>query len=158
MPYPRGTGTIDRIGTVEKPSKRRSGTVVVVLLTAVAGVLALATLPIFLGGDDCGGEDCPDLVTRRGTEYVVAFECDPVRVELRRSPEDGVFNPALSGASQADVSTFAIASLPADEVIAVEGPRDLVCPNGPVPGQGVAFSSETSAAVTSRRIATMIQR
>jgi len=143
---------------VEKPSGRRASTVAVAGLALGAGVVALLVSPNFIGRDECESADCPDIVIRQGTEYAVMFQCDSVRVGLRRFPEDGTFKPASSGASEATVSTFAIAELPADELIAVEGPRDVVCPSGRVPGHGVAFSSKTDAETTSRRITTMIQR
>lgn len=134
-------------------SHRRWSTVAGVLLAAAVGVVALMVLPNLIGEGECGeGGDCPDIVTRDGTEYVLMFQCDAVPTGLRRSPKDGVMNPALYRAPETTVSTFAIAGLPADEVIAVEGPSDVVCPDGPVPGSGVAFSSQTDAETAARRI------
>jgi hypothetical protein len=97
-------------------------------------------------------------VTRAGTEYVVATECDSVRVELRGSPRSSAFKPASGQASGANISTFAIEGLPVDEVIAIEGPREVICPDGRVPGHGVAFSSKTDAETTARRIASIGNR
>jgi hypothetical protein len=152
-----GTGTIERVDAVVKSSRRWS-TVAGVLLAVAVGVVGLLVLPNVIGEGECEeGGDCPDIVTREGTEYVLMFQCDPVPAGLRRTPRDGVIMPALSGASKRDVSTYAISGIPADEVIAVEGPSDVVCPTGPVPGAGVAFSSKTDAETTARRIRTIIQ-
>jgi hypothetical protein len=145
------------VDAVDKTSGRWSR--VAGLLAVAVAVVGLLALPIFIGEGECeGGSDCPDIATREGTDYVLMFECDAVQTGLRRSPKDGVMNPALPGAPEANVSTFAIAGLPADEVIAVEGPRDVVCPDGPVPGSGVAFSSQTDAETTARRIASFPSR
>ena len=62
--------------------RRRVRTVAGWLLAAVVGVAAVAVLPNVLGEGGCGGGDCPDLVTRAGTEYVVELDCaavDPAR-------------------------------------------------------------------------------
>jgi hypothetical protein len=146
------SGVVD---TVEKPSRRRA-TAVFALLAVGVGVVAVMVLPNVIGGHDCErGGDCPDIVSRDGTDYVMLFQCQAVRAEVHRSPREGVFSPALHGASDVDVSTFAIAGLPADEVVAVVGPIGVVCPDGYVPGSGVAFSSETDAQTTVRRIEAM---
>ena len=130
----------------------------IALLAVGIGVVALMVLPNVIGRDDCErGGDCPDIVSRDGTDYVLMFQCPAVQAALHRSPRDGVIQPALHGASDVDVSTFAIAGLPADEVIAVVGPSSVVCPDGSVPGSGVAFSSETDAETTARRIESMTQ-
>jgi hypothetical protein len=152
------SGIIGCIHTVEKPRWRRASTVAGVLLAVGVGAVALLVSPMVIGSGECEGADCSDIVTRQGTQYVVTSRCDAVQVGHRRSPDlDGTFTPA-SRASEVTVTTFAIADLPADEVIAVEGPTDVICPNGPAPGHGVAFSSKTDAETTSRRIATIVQR
>ena len=137
---------------------RRMNTVAVLLLSLAVGAVALAAAPNFLGRGECDGGDCPDIVLRDGTEYILAFDCDAVPPELRRSPRDGVLRPAVYGASETQVATFAVAGLPEDEVIAVEGPKNLVCPTGAVPGSGVAYSSATSARTTARRVEQLTQR
>lgn len=120
-------------------------------------MVALVVWPNLNGEGECEGGDCSDIVTRDGTDYVLMFACDAVQAGLHRSHEDGVMNPALPGAPEAHVSTFAIAGLPVDEVIAVVGPRAVVCPGGPVPGSGVAFSLNTDAETTAGRIRTILQ-
>ena len=118
--------------------RRRSATVAGWSLAAVVGVLAAVVLPVALGEGGCGGGDCPDLVTRAGTEYVVRFDCEAVDPARHRSPESGVYDPAVSGSPRVDVTTYAIAGQPVADVIAVRGPRGVVCPDGDRPGHAVA--------------------
>lgn len=128
-----------------------------VLLAVTVGAVALAVGPNVIGRDECrNGGDCPDLVSSRGTEYVVMFQCDQVPSERLGTPAPGVIRPAASGSPTAKVTTYAIGGLPADEVVAVKGPTNVVCANGPKPGHGVAFSSKTDAATTSRRLAGIV--
>jgi hypothetical protein len=129
-------GTIERVDAVEKSNERWSRAAGVLLAVAV-GVAALLVLPNFIGTGECeGGGDCPDIVTREGTEFVLMFECDALPSGLRRSPKDGVMNSALYRAPETDVSTFAIEGLPADEVIAVEGSKDRGLSEGSGAGLG----------------------
>lgn len=138
------------------PLNGRRASVAAVSISVVVVAIALVVLPVALGGDACAG-DCPERVTRQGTDYVVAFECEAIKRDLRTSPERGDFKPAAGGVSEDTVVTYVIAGLPPDEIVAVEGPRAVVCPHGPHPGHGVAYSSETDAETVSRKIASLVQ-
>lgn len=139
------------------PLNGPGASIAAVVISVVVIATALVVLPIALGGDACAG-DCPDQVTRRGTDYVLMFDCNAVQRDVLRSPDRGDFKPAAGGVSEDAVLTYVIEGLPAGEVVAVEGPRALVCPRGRNPGRGIAFSpEETDAQTVSRTIAALRQ-
>jgi len=104
-------------------------------------------------GAGCSAGDASDVVMVDSDEYVLT--CSSVREEARSDSRKAEYRPADGGAT-VEVAVHSVEGLPAENIVAVTGPEDVLCSDSGDPGDGVAFSSRTDIDTVNREIAPFV--